>query len=135
MTFHLKRIHLADNFTVGQLYLNEDLVCYTLEDTVREIEGMPVATWKVPKQTAIPKGEYPLSITFSNRFQKDLPILENVEGFIGIRIHTGNSPLDTEGCILVGMTWDGSSGWIADSREAFKLLMPLIIEPTSITIS
>jgi len=135
MTFHLKRIHLADSFTVGQLYLNEDLVCYTLEDKVREIEGMPVATWKVPKQTAIPKGEYPLSITFSNRFQKDLPILENVEEFIGVRIHTGNSPLDTEGCILVGMSWDGSSGWIADSREAFKLLMPLIIEPTSITIS
>ena len=135
MTFHLKRIHLADNFTVGQLFLNEDLICYTLEDKVREVEGMPVATWKVPKQTAIPQGEYPLSITFSNRFQKDLPILENVEGFIGVRIHTGNSPLDTEGCILVGMSWDGSSGWIADSREAFKLLMPLIIEPTLITIS
>ena len=135
MTFHLKRIHLADNFTVGQLYLNEDLICYTLEDKVREIEGLPVATWKVPKQTAIPKGEYPLSITFSNRFQKDLPIIENVEGFIGVRIHTGNSPLDTEGCILVGNTWDGSSGWIADSRGAFAKLFPMIVEPATITIS
>jgi hypothetical protein len=135
MTVEIKRIHFADNFTIGKLFINDIFICFTLEDKVREVDNKPVATWKVPKQTAIPKGEYPLRITFSNRFQKDLPLIENVEGFIGIRIHTGNSPLDTEGCILVGMTWDGSSGWIANSREAFKLLMPLIIEPTLITIS
>jgi hypothetical protein len=136
MKLELKRVKLADTFTVGKLYANGDFICYTLEDTVREVAGQPVSEWKVYGKTAIPRGNYTVDITFSQRFQVNLPILHDVPGFTGVRIHTGNSSKDTEGCILVGESWDGSSGWIGSSKIAFSLLMPKIENATdSVTIS
>jgi hypothetical protein len=44
----------------------------------------------------------------------------NVPGFSGVRIHAGNSPEDTEGCILVGRTVE--TDWIGESRVAFNRL-------------
>lgn len=76
--------------------------CDTLEDTVREIIGAPVESWKIPGETAIPRGRYLVKWTWSNRFQKFTPQVMDVPGFAGIRIHAGNTDKDTEGCILVG---------------------------------
>lgn len=126
MKILVKRIFNGDNFTIGQLYIEDDLICYTLEDKVRQIDGEPVANWKVFGETAIPTGEYPVTITFSNHFQKNLPLLNNVEGFEGVRIHPGNSDKDTEGCILVADTWDGHSDWVGGSVNAFNRIFPLI---------
>jgi len=135
MKLLLKRIYFGDTFTVGQLYENSGYslapICYTLEDKVRQIEGVPVKEWKVQNETAIPRGLYDVSITFSNRFQSKLPLLNNVDGYEGVRIHSGNSSSNTEGCILVGMTWDGHSDWIGSSKVAMSSLMPLIENSTS----
>ena len=79
-----------------------DFICQTLEDTVREIEGVPIAAWKIDGQTAIPRGRYKVTWTYSNRFQKWMPLLVGVEGFSGVRIHAGNTGKDTLGCILIG---------------------------------
>ena len=62
----------------------------------------------------------------SNRFKRELPLLEGVEGFEGVRIHTGNTSADTEGCLIVGSTWDGKSDFIGGSKLAFDKLFPLI---------
>jgi hypothetical protein len=51
---------------------------------------------------AIPDGFYRLRMTYSPRFQEVLPILDNVVGRTGIRIHAGNTIAHTTGCILVG---------------------------------
>ena len=86
----LKRTHLNPNCTIGLLYINKHIVCFTLEDKVREIPDTPVEAWKVPNETAIPRGTYKVSLTYSNRFKKVLPILHEVPGFTGIRLHSGN---------------------------------------------
>lgn len=137
MNLILKRIHFGEDFTVGKLYSDEQFICYTLEDKVREVIGEPVSMWKVMGQTAIPKGVYPVTITMSTRFRTRLPLLMDVPGFSGVRIHTGNSSVDTEGCILVGSAWDGKSNWIGGSKVAFSMLFPLIDqvkEPVTISI-
>ena len=138
MNLELKRVKLGKDYTIGRLSLDGRFLCYTLEDKVREVIGEPVTSWKVQDKTAIPMGVYPVIITMSARFKVRLPLLLDVPGFSGIRIHTGNSSKDTEGCILVGSTWDGSSGWIGSSKVAFSLLFPILDqtkEPITITIS
>lgn len=138
MKLTLKRIAFGDTYTIGKLYDENQFICYTLEDKVREVAGEPVEQWKKQNETAIPTGVYPVTITMSTRFRTRLPLLLNVPGFTGIRIHTGNSSKDTEGCILVGSTWDGKSGWIGSSKVAFSILFPMIEqakEPVTITIS
>ncbi len=138
MNLELKRVKLGEDYTIGRLSLDGRFLCYTLEDKVREVIGEPVTSWKVQDKTAIPMGVYPVIITMSARFKVRLPLLMDVPGFSGIRIHTGNSSKDTEGCILVGSTWDGSSGWIGSSKVAFSLLFPILDqtkEPITITIS
>lgn len=138
MKLLLKRIHFGDTYTVGQLYEVTDYgqspLCYVLEDKVREVDGQDVKVWKEQNNTAIPKGVYDVQITFSNRFQTKLPLLADVPGFTGVRIHSGNSSKDTEGCLLLGMTWDGQSDWVGSSKTAMSLVMPLIEKATGCTI-
>lgn len=134
MNFTLKRIYFGDKFTVGHLILNDEVVCLTLEDKVREIEGQPVGQWKIPHVTAIPKGTYQITQTFSPKFGKVMPLLNNVSGYEGVRIHTGNSDVDTDGCILVGTFWDGKSDWISGSRDAFSKLLPLLGDESTIEV-
>jgi hypothetical protein len=135
MNLILKRIHEGETFTVGQLYEETKYglspLCYTLEDKMRQVEGQSVKDWKVQDKTAIPTGTYDVVVTMSNRFKTKLPLLQNVEGFTGVRIHSGNHSGNTEGCILVGMTWDGKSDWIGSSKVAMSALMPIIENSTS----
>lgn len=110
--------------TIGKLCIDGKFECYTLEDCMREVPGTPVTRWKIPHETAIPRGDYPLEITWSNRFEKMLPILWGVPGFDGVRLHAGNTEADTEGCILLGdirfATYIGASR-IAVSRVIGKI--------------
>ena len=64
--------------------------------------------------SAIPEGTYPLLVTKSSRFKEWLPYLQGVPDFEGIRIHAGNYPDDTQGCILVGE--NRQKGMVVNSR-------------------
>lgn len=97
MNLHLKRRWLTPRSTVGELYLDGVFECFVLEDRYR-----PPYEAKVYGQTAIPNGRYEVRITPSPRFKRDLPLVMNVPGFKGIRIHPGNVPEHTEGCLLPG---------------------------------
>lgn len=119
MELELEREHGTKGYTAGRMFLNETLECYTLEDQERPV--------KIKGQTAIPCGRYRVIVNHSNRFQRDMPLLLEVAGFDGIRIHSGNTDDDTDGCILVG-TDDGNwkDGWLGNSRAAFNQLFPKI---------
>jgi len=120
MKIELKRKWFTNQSTIGELYINGVFECFTLEDVVREKEGVPVSKWKIQDVTAIPKGTYDLIITHSPRFKQRLPILLRVAGFTGIRIHSGNTANHTEGCILVGTT--RAKDFVGNSRVAFGRL-------------
>jgi len=90
----LYRLEYFLKTTIGKLYLDGELFSWTLEDVVRP-------EWiKIPKHTAIIKGEYKVTTSYSNRFKRIMPELLNVPQFTGIRLHGGNTHLNTEGCIL-----------------------------------
>ena len=90
--------------TLGKLYLNGEFFAYTCEDTVRNLNGN--CSKKIKNETAIDEGRYEVILSFSNRFQKYLPLLLNVPCFEGIRMHGGNTAADSEGCILIGAEGD-----------------------------
>lgn len=104
MKLRLLREPSALSATIGLLLMDGRWLCWTLEDVVREVQGQPVASWKVPKATAIPFGIYAVQVTMSARFKRPLPLITPVDGFDGIRMHRGNTAADTEGCIIVGAT-------------------------------
>ena len=116
MQLQLIRELFTDNSTIGELSVDGAFECFTLEDKVRPV--------KIKGETAIPAGTYEVAITFSNKFQKLLPLLMDVPNFDGIRIHTGNTPKDTLGCILVGQGKGVDS--ISSSRLAFAPLFEKI---------
>jgi len=126
MDMILRRKWATGVSTVGELEVDGQFECYTLEDVVRGNEP------KVYGKTAIPAGTYKVTVTFSNRFQKPMPLLHDVPGFEGVRIHSGNTSQDTEGCILVGRVRE--SDRIGESKLAFKHLFPQIQEAVEATL-
>jgi Family of unknown function (DUF5675) len=87
MLLEVKREPSAFGCTLGNLYVDGQYECFTLEDVVREVPEEAVEKWKVPGETAIPVGTYDVIVTLSNRFQRLLPLLMKVPGFEGVRIH------------------------------------------------
>lgn len=121
MIITVKRRWFTPQSAIGELWINGALFCYTLEDTVRD----PNAP-KVPGRTAIPPGNYKLIIDHSPRFGRQMPHILDVPGFVGIRIHAGNDPTDTEGCLLLGM--ERGIDRVLRSREAFRAFMSILQE-------
>lgn len=124
MKLHLVRDVLTPDFTLGRLAINGVFACFTCEDAVRQVEGRPVEDWKIHGKTAIPKGDYIVIINYSNRFRRELPLLLEVPGFTGVRIHSGNTAVDTEGCLLVGKS--RAKNGVGQSRLAFEDLFQKI---------
>lgn len=111
--------------TLGSLYIDDVRVCETLEDEVREIQGEPVFKWKIAGETAIKADRYRVVLSHSQRFGVVTPELLHVEGFSGVRIHSGNRRLDTAGCILVGRSRGDAQ--IFESRLAYGDLMARLV--------
>ena len=146
MKLELKRIFRGPKYTIGKLYVDNQYVCDTLEDTDRGLKQTDslssIQKKKVYGQTAIPTGTYGITLNVISPKFKDrswakfcngkLPRLLNVPGYDGVLIHVGNKPEDTLGCILVG--YNKIKGQLINSTEAFKKLYSVLDKPSTITI-
>lgn len=128
MEILLQRVAKKDKYTIGKLYINDQYFCDTLEDTDRgltqSMTEQQIKSKKVYGETAIPTGTYRIIISYSNRFKKQMPLLLNVPGFSGIRIHTGNTEKDSLGCILVGK--NKAVGKVLESRDTYNKLFSIL---------
>ena len=129
MEVQVVRKIFTEKTTIGELWINGQYECETLEDRTRA-PGV-----KVKKETAIPYGRYRLVIDFSERFQKDMPHILDVPMFTGIRIHAGNTEVDTEGCLLLGLVSEPDK--VLYSRQAlahFNRVLQFAIDKEAVWI-
>lgn len=124
MKILIERIANRDTYCIGKMYINGEYFCDTLEDRDRGLDCTmteeEIAKIKVYGQTAIPIGMYRLILNYSPKFKKVLPLLLDVKGYSGIRIHSGNTEKDTLGCILVGQ--NKVVGQVINSRVTYNAL-------------
>ena len=90
------------------------------------VNGRDIATLE-NADYIIPVGTYPVLVTFSPRFKRMLPLIRNVPGRSGIRIHRGTKPEHSKGCILVSaaMEKELTAKWLAlqASKEPIKIII------------
>lgn len=142
MNLTLNRIFRGPDYTIGKLYIDGHYFCDTLEDPVRTLpascpntsEGILCACpEKVYARTAIPAGTYKVTMQFSPRFKRVLPLLHDVPHFLGVLIHSGNDPGDTAGCILVGH--NKVKGKVLESRAVSDKLNALLEKENEMSIT
>ena len=109
----------TDKSTIGNLYLNGEWLCDTLElpylDNQRSISCIPAGEYKVRLRTAKES---------SSRDYLHL-LVQDVKGRSYILVHIGNFPKDTRGCILVGIGREQDR--VKNSTLAMDLLMKEIL--------
>ena len=128
-------------YTIGNLSVDGEWLCNTLEDTDRGlwIYDSPdtIKSKKIYGETAIPKGRYKVDmdvispkysqVAYYRKLTRGyMPRLRDVPGFEGVLIHPGNGPEDTLGCILVGRNL--AKGRVLQSRAYFEKLYKLMKE-------
>ena len=130
MEIKLIRKYYQAKYTIGRLYVNNRFFSDFLEPpSLHLTERSALGTILIAKYKgyrAIPTGRYRILITRSRRFGRWLPLLLNVKGFEGIRIHAGNKPEDTRGCILLG--FNRRKGYVLDSTRCVLTLVKMMTE-------
>lgn len=139
MKIRVERKWPKPTYTIGRLYIDGIFYCNTLEDADRGLKQSDhpdyIRARKVAGETAIPKGTYGVAMNVTSPkysasswywslCQGKVPRLLNVPGFEGILIHTGNNPLQTSGCLLVGK--NTKVGQLTESKETFKKIYKLM---------
>jgi hypothetical protein len=127
LKFTLQRFPAGITSTIGELLVDGEPFTYCLEDLPRPV--------KVKAETRIPAGTYTVLLTVSPAVatgklwsplsSTELPLLVNVPGFDGVRIHAGNTDKDTQGCLLVG-DWHGGE-FLKNSRKTLEKLCDLMV--------
>ena len=136
MRIELVRIAFKSTYTIGKLYVDGKYFSDVLEDKDRGLDSSmtesEILEKKVKGQTAIPTGHYVINITYSPKYKRMMPLLLDVKGFSGIRIHSGNTAKDTEGCLIVGK--NKKVGMVLESRDTYQRLFKMMQGQEEITI-
>lgn len=102
-----------DNCIIGNFFINDFWLCYSLEDKLRKK--------KIYGKTAIPNGEYKVVLDHSYKYNRVMPHILDVPNFKGVRIHKGNTEKDTEGCVLLGA--HKGEGYIYNCSRVYNKLV------------
>lgn len=130
MELRVTRQIFTDKSSISVLTINGEPKpeCWILEDKDRgltySMSESEITGLKKYGITAIPYGRYEVVVSFSNHFQKMLPLLVGVKGFAGVRMHSGNRPEDTDGCLLTGT--EHGTDTVLHSHDAFDPLFAKI---------
>ena len=123
----LIRDTFSEKSTIGELFLNGERMCDTLENP-----------WINNKKnlSCIPRGEYNVRLRLpresATRDYIHL-LVEDVENRKWVLVHRGNYPKDTSGCILVGL--GSQQDFVSNSVLAMDLLMKEILNLGGININ
>jgi len=109
----------SDESTIGELFINGERFCNTLElpyrDNQRSVSCIPTGDYKV-------RMRYPRESATRDYLHL---LVKDVKDRSLILFHKGNTAKDTRGCILVGMT--SKQNFVGNSTLAMSLLMKEII--------
>lgn len=124
MIIRIDRKWKMPTYTISNVFINGIRLgdgksyCNALEDADRGLTSDmtvdQIRKKKVYGKTAIPSGEYLITMTYSPKYKRNMPLVNNVKGFDGIRLHSLNKPEDSLGCIGFGK--NDKVGWISNSR-------------------
>ena len=135
MKLTVKRTALISSYTLGELYIDGQFFCSTLEDKDRGLtQDMPlnlIKSLKIPGETAIPKGTYKVTLdVVSPKFSKypfymkvcegKLPRLIDVKGYEGVLIHVADGikrDALLQGCIGIGNL--SSEEYLINGKQVF----------------
>lgn len=126
--FTILRKYRKETYTIGQLYVNGEFLCNTVEDRDRglnnNMSASAILKIKVANETAIPTGTYVLVVSESPKFGRDLIEVRGVPGFTGIRIHKGSNANHSSGCIIPGI--NSIKGGVTDSQKYEEKLTKMV---------
>jgi hypothetical protein len=124
MRITLVRIANRPTYCIGKLYIDGKWFCDVIEDVDRGLDDAmnekEILNRKIKGETAIPTGIYQILLTYSPKYKRIMPLINNVKGYSGIRIHSGNTAKDSEGCLIVGK--NTKVGMVTDSRNTYNAL-------------
>ena len=136
MKLELIRIANRPTYCIGKLYIDGEYFCDVIEDTDRGLDNSmsvdEILKKKIKGETAIPTGIYKIEITYSPKYKCMMPLILGVKGYSGVRIHSGNSSKDTEGCLLVGR--NTVVGMVTESRNTYQRLFARLQKAKDISI-
>jgi hypothetical protein len=106
MELLVNRTTRTANSTIGEFFINGNFFSYCLEPTDRGLTSSmsieEIQEIKIPDKTCIPTGRYQVTKYYSNKNQRDVPLINKVPDYQYVEIHHGNFPGDTDGCLLLG---------------------------------
>jgi len=113
MKILVKRNRFTTVSSIGDISIvDDDYRAFSVEDVAR------AAGVKIPKETAIPPGVYPVRMTWSPRYNSMQPQIMNVPMFSGVRFDVANYASEVEGCIGVGNGRGVNAVWDSKSAQA-----------------
>lgn len=132
MRTKIVRVAEGKQSTLSHLYIDGIFQCYLLEDKIRAV--------KIPKQTAIPTGQYTLRLNkwggknadYRQKFpklHKGMIEINGLPNFSFVYIHIGNTYTHTAGCPLCGFGFELVNGdyQVLRSKDAYQMIYPKLL--------